>query len=332
LIPFDRRSFFRYSALGLLAAGIPRTAEAGTFFWKRLFSVPPRDTTFITPNGQFYLVQYAGIPSVEVSGWVLPVTGSVDRPLHLNYADFLSRPSVESMVTLECIDTLPGGGSIGNAVWRGIPLRTFLEEAGVDPDARDVVFRAADGYSDSIPLERVMEGDVLLVHSMNGSALPQEHGYPLRVIAPGLYGIKNVKWLTRIEVSDYNYEGYWQQRGWTDDGTIKTTSRIDQPGHYQEIRGEETVLKGVAFAGRRGVRRVLVSADGGRTWNEARIAESGPKTAWVLWDYPWRRPKPGSYTFVVKAVDGDGLEQTAEIKRAYPDGASGLHTIVAWFD
>ena len=294
-----------------------------------MFSVPPRDMSFITPNSKFYLVQYAGFPDLKVGSWKLPVKGVVKNPLVLDYADFLSRPSTEAMVTLACIDTLPGGSTIGNAVWQGLPLRAILEEAQIEEGAKDVVFRAADGYSDSIPIERIMEGDVLLVHSMNGVALPRNHGYPLRVIAPGLYGIKNVKWLTEIEVVDYDYKGYWQQRGWTDGGLIKVISRIDQPGHYQEVDSGEVGIRGIAFSGANGVDSVLVSTDGGKRWNQAIIKESGSPAAWVIWEYRWRPPARGAYTLIVKAIDRANRTQKSKIQRAYPDGATGLHTIIA---
>jgi DMSO/TMAO reductase YedYZ molybdopterin-dependent catalytic subunit len=326
---FDRRAFFRYFGLGFLATGVSSPAEAGTFFWKRMFAIPPRDTTFITPNDKFYLVNYGAIPDVPIASWKLTLSGYVKRPVTLTYADILSRPSVEAMVTLECIDTLPGGSTISNAVWQGIPLKDVLEEAGLEPGATDVVFYAAEGYSDSIPLSRVMEGDVLLAHSMNGAALPRDHGFPLRVIAPGLYGIKNVKWLIAIEVTDYDYKGYWQQRGWTDEGHIKVTSRIDSPGHYQTIKEKETEIRGIAFGGANGVGKVEISTDGGKGWHPAVIAQAGPPTSWVLWRYHWRIPHPGAYTIVVRATDGKGQPQPTPILQAYPAGSSGLHTIVA---
>ena len=221
------------------------------------------------------------------------------------------------------------GGSIGNAVWQGIPLRSLLEEVGLDPSAVDVVFRAADGYSDSIPLDRIMKGDVLLAHSMNGTALPRDHGFPLRVIVPGLYGIKNVKWITEIEVVNYDYKGYWQQRGWTDEGTIKIFSRIDQPGHYQELQGSEITIKGIAFAGAIGVKEVWITTDGGKSWSLARMTYSRNPEAWVLWEHTWKPSRSGAHSLVVKAVDYEGRVQASEILRAYPEGASGFHTIVA---
>src|SRR5207244_13519984 len=147
---------------------------------------------------------------------------------------------------LNAINKRPVGHSMRNAMERGLSLKALLEEVGADKEmARDVVFRAADGYDDSIPFERAMEGDVLLAYMMNRVALPKKHGFPLRAVVAGLYGIKNVKWITQLEVYEGDYKGYWQRKGWTDDGTIKLTSRIDSPGHYQILRGKEHLFKGI---------------------------------------------------------------------------------------
>lgn len=329
---WTRRRFVG-AAAAVAGVGLARPAEAGVFFWGRLFSVPPRETPFITPNDQFYRVNYSDQSleigaSLRVERWLLPVHGAVERAMRIQYADVLERRVTERMVTLECIDNEPGGSVMSNAVWRGFPLHRLLEEAGLSDTSRDVVFRGADGYHDSIPIERAMRGDVLLAHSMNGVALPRDHGYPLRAVVPGLYGIKNVKWLTDIEVVEYDHKGYWQERGWTDDGLIKVTSRIDEPGHYQLLTGRRQTVRGIAFGGSHGVARVELSIDGGVTWLDATMAPS-PPDAWVPWTYEWTVPSPGAYTLVVRAQGKDGVKQGADLQRAYPEGTSGLHTIVA---
>ena len=329
MIKFNRRMFLRSAGLGALASGWPRTAEAGAFFWKRLFSVPPRDTVLITPNDKFYIVNYAGFPMINLASWSLYVGGVVKKPMRLTYADFYSHRSIEMAATLICIDTLPGGDSIGNAVWRGISLKSLLEEVAPDSAAFDVVFRAADGYSDSIPFERAMNGDVLLATLMNGEALPVAHGYPIRAVVPGLYGIKNVKWITEIEVVDYDYKGYWQQRGWTDKGEIRIVSRIDNPGHYQEIKGREHTVRGLAFGGADGISRVELSTDGGKTWNPAGLDPPLSPYTWVIWKYPWEIPSPGAHTLVVRAWDKKNRMQSVKLEQAYPAGAGGYHTVVA---
>ncbi len=153
--------------------------------------------------------------------------------------------------------------------------------------------------------------------------------FPLRLIVPGLYGIKNVKWIIEIEVYNGDYQGYWQRRGWTDDGHIKIFSRIDSPGHYQRLVGSDQTLRGIAFGGPHSISRVEVSLDGTKTWHDAGIEPPMSPYSWVIWSYDWRPPQRGKYHLAVRATDSEGKLQTAEIVRPQPNGASGLHTIVA---
>jgi DMSO/TMAO reductase YedYZ molybdopterin-dependent catalytic subunit len=190
------------------------------------------------------------------------------------------------------------------------------------------VFKAADGYDDSIPFSRAMQDDVMLAYLMNGEKLPKEHGYPLRLIVPGLYGIKNVKWIVEIEVYNGDYKGYWQRKGWTDDGTIKIFSRIDSPGHYQTLTASEQVFRGIAFGGPNTIAKVEVSFDRGKTWQEAELEPTLSPYSWVIWNYRWRPPKPGKYQVMVRATDNKGRLQIAELVRPMPAGASGYHTII----
>jgi DMSO/TMAO reductase YedYZ molybdopterin-dependent catalytic subunit len=295
--------------------------------------VPPRETPFLTPNDQFYRVNYSDRSlelgaAIRVADWSLRLHGAVERPRTLRYVDILEQRIVEHMVTLECIDNEPGGSLMSNALWTGFPLSRLLEAAQPFEGALDVVFRSLDGYHDSITLERAMEGDVFLAHSMNGVSLPRDHGYPLRAIVPGIFGIKNAKWLAEIEVVERDHKGYWQERGWTDEGLIPVTSRIDRPGHYQLLRGTRQEVRGIAFGGLHGIKRVEVSVDGGLTWRDATIQPS-PPYAWVHWTYDWRVPARGAHTVVVRAEGRDGVRQVGTASRAYPAGTSGLHTIVA---
>jgi DMSO/TMAO reductase YedYZ molybdopterin-dependent catalytic subunit len=329
---FSRRRLLT-AAAAFAGVGLTRPAEAGVFFWGHLFSVPPRETPFITPNDQFYRVNYSD-QSLEIgaairsSEWSVRLDGAVEHPRTLRYVDILEQRTQEMMVTLQCIDNEPGGSLISNAVWAGFSLSRVLEAAKPLDTALDVVFRGVDGYHDSITLDRAMNGDVLLAHSMNGVALPRDHGYPLRAIVPGIFGIKNVKWLTEIEVVERDHRGYWQERGWTDEGIIPVTSRIDRPGHYQVLRGGRQEVRGIAFGGMHGIRRVEVSVDGGRTWRDA-VAAPSPPYAWVHWTYEWRVSAAGAHTIVVRAEGRDGIRQVDAASRAYPAGTSGLHTIVA---
>ena len=215
--------------------------------------------------------------------------------MSLGWRDIFNRDSYDQVSTLMCIDTLPGGDSLGNATWRGISLKKLLRGCGADEEtARDVVFRGIDGYDDSIPFTRAMQDDVMLAYLMNGEKLPKEHGFRIRLLVPGLYGIKNVKWIVEIEVYPGDYHGYWQRKGWTDDGTIKIFSRIDSPGHYQTLRGPEQDLP------RHRLRRTELYQQSGnqlrRGQNMERRARSKRRMSpysWVIWNYTWQPPQAG---------------------------------------
>ena len=202
---WNRRGILKLGAAGLVTGLFAPRVEAASLFG-RMFAMPPRETTYFTPNEKFYIVNYSDSPfsvsrDLNADQWQLAITGAVKKNTVLRYGDILKRPSIDQAVTLQCIDNLPGADSMGNAMWRGISLKALLEDMGADKDtARDVVFRAADGYDDSITFERAMRGDVLLAYMMNGARLPKAHGYPLRAVVPGIYGIKNVKWISEIEV------------------------------------------------------------------------------------------------------------------------------------
>jgi DMSO/TMAO reductase YedYZ molybdopterin-dependent catalytic subunit len=316
-------------------AGITGGCDAIGGVFGRMFAVPPRDTTYFTPNSKFYVVNYAdGAVSasrdLNIEQWKLHIKGSVQTPMSLGWREILNRDSYDQISTLMCIDTLPGGDSMGTATWRGISLKKLLLDCGADTEtARDVVFRGIDGYDDSIPFTRAMQDDVMLAFLMNGEKLPKEHGFPLRLLVPGLYGIKNVKWIVEIEVYPGDYKGYWQRKGWTDDGTIKVFSRIDSPGHYQTLRGPEHTFRGIAFGGPNSIGKVELSFDAGRTWSDCRIEPPMSPYSWVIWTYTWRAPKPGKFQTVVRATDTKGQLQIAEIVRPQPAGASGYHTIIS---
>jgi hypothetical protein len=266
---------------------------------------------------------------LDVEQWQMVVKGSVQSRLVMKWRDLLNRESFDQAVTLMCIDTLPGGTSLGTAMWRGISLKKLLKEVGADEEtARDVIFRAADGYHDSIPFSRAMEDDVMLAYLMNGEKLPKDHGFPVRLIVPGLYGIKNVKWVTEIEVYNGDYQGYWQQKGWTDDGTIHIFSRIDSPGHYQALQGQSQRLRGIAFGGPETIREVQLSFDKEKTWVSAELETPLSPYTWVIWNYDWVAPQAGKHMVAVRAIDAQGKVQTSEMARPQPAGATGLHSIV----
>jgi DMSO/TMAO reductase YedYZ molybdopterin-dependent catalytic subunit len=230
-----------------LAAALPAPRPAVAGLLNQFFATPAKLTSPITPNDEFYLTSYRSPPTIRVEDWVLSVKGLVEKPFTLTYSELVARPTVSEIVTLECIGNGVAGEAIGTAEWAGASLKAILDEAGVSRTAFDVVFRAADGYSDSFPVERAMVGDVLVAHRMNGDLLPFAHGFPARIIVPGIYGMKNVQWLTEIELVDQDYQGYYEKKGWSNDATIKTMSRIDLPGHGETLHGRNHTIKGLAL-------------------------------------------------------------------------------------
>ncbi|MBZ5535200.1 MAG: molybdopterin-dependent oxidoreductase [Acidobacteriia bacterium] len=277
----------------------------------------------VSPTADFYQVsKNAFDPHVEVHSWKLDVGGLVENPLSMTYSDIKALPAIEQYATLECISNTVGGPLIDNALWRGVKLKDVLERAHLKPGVLKIVLHASDHYSDSIPLGRALEEGTLLAYAMNGEALNAIHGYPLRLIVPGIYGMKNVKWITKIEAVDYDFKGYWQARGWDDKAEYKTMSRIDVP--RKSFQGKTTIA-GIAFAGDRGVRTVETSKDGGETWEQAEIKPAVSPYSWVLWHQEWTPAHPGNHALVVRATDGAGHLQIAEEAPPIPDGASGFH-------
>jgi hypothetical protein len=314
-LPISRRGLFTLGGLTTAAMALPG-CDLGS-----MFAVPPRDTVYFTPNDKFYTVNFMDASynftrDLDVEQWQMVVKGAVQNRLVMKWRDLLNRESFDQAVTLMCIDTLPGGTSLGTAMWRGISLKKLLKEVGADEEtARDVIFRAADGYHDSIPFSRAMEDDVMLAYLMNGEKLPKDHGFPVRLIVPGLYG-------------NGDYQGYWQQKGWTDDGTIHIFSRIDSPGHYQALQGQSQRLRGIAFGGPETIREVQLSFDKEKTWVSAELETPLSPYTWVIWNYDWVAPQVGKHMVAVRAIDAQGKIQTSEMARPQPAGATGLHSIV----
>src|SRR5215207_6561399 len=245
-------------------------------------------TPEVTSNRLHYTVDESIIdPNVDRGSWRLRVEGLVDRPLSLGYDELVAMPSTEQYVTLQCISNLVGGDLVGTAKCTGVPLARVLERAGgVGPGAVRVVFHAVGGYSDSLPVAMDVAPTTVVAYGMNDRSLPRAHGFPARIIAPGIYGMKNVKWLERIEVVDYDYQGYWQRSdGWDNIAEIKTASRIDVPQELTSA-GPGGVVAGLAWAGDRGIRRVEVSLDGGATWVPATLRRQLASAAWRQWRLP----------------------------------------------
>ena len=284
-------------------------------------------SAYITPNDEFYRVSKNVVdPTVDARSWRLEVEGLVERPFTLTLDELKSLPSVTRTISLECISNEVGGDLMGNAVWKGVPLRDLLDKAGVSPQAIDVVLHAADTYADSITVEKAMDPANLIAYEMNGEPLPDGHGFPARLLVPGIYGMKNVKWLTGIEPVARDYTGFWQGQGWSDAAVVRTTSRIDAPGGWDVVAGQVAV-GGIAFAGDRGISRVEVSFDGGTTWQQARLEATESPLTWALWVLDWKLAGEGPHTIIVRATDGQGTPQEAREESSFPDGASGYHKI-----
>lgn len=285
-------------------------------------------TPYVTSNDDFYRIDTAlRIPVVDAERWELTIGGMVDRELVLTYDDLLARPLEEIPITMMCVSNEVGGDLVGTARWLGVRLADLLEEAGVQPGAEQVLGRSVDGFTAGFPVEVALDGrDALLAVGMNGEPLPPAHGYPARLVVPGVYGyVSATKWLDSIELTTWDTEGFWIPRGWSRLGPIKTTSRIDVPSSGAGLAAGRTVVAGVAWAPTRGIDRVEVRVDDG-PWREATLGPVASDDTWVQWWWAWDAP-PGEHRLAVRATDGTGEVQTAERADPAPDGATGHHAI-----
>ena len=287
----------------------------------------------ITPNELFYCVTKNVVdPKVNADLWHLEVNGLVQNRAAWRFEDLLGLEATEQETTLMCISNGLDAGLISNALWKGVPLRELLDRAAPLSNAARVRFHSVDNYTDTIPLEKAMEPTTLLAYRMNGVRLPHRHGYPLRAIVPGYFGEKHVKWLTRIELTDADAKGFYETQGWGPDFITPTRSRIDVPDYDSRFSMGELQrpieVKGIAYGGDRGISRVELSFDDGRSWRDANIYYSGGDLAWSLWKTEWRPDRAGDYMFVVRATDGEGDVQEFEEDRGWFSGVTGFHKIV----
>ncbi len=310
--------------LSLLGREVERTRRGGLINERRGDGI----SSPITSNADFYTISSNFLDPTGDGGpdWRLTVDGMVDRPLSLQLADLQTLADPAAAVTLNCISNEIGGPLIGTAMWDAAPLARVLAEASPQPGVVDVVFHGRDGYTDSIPLATALAPAARLAWTMNGEPLPSRHGAPLRALVPGIYGIKSVKWLERIELVAQDHQGYWQQRDWTDDGTIKPISRFDVPIDRGMRSAGPIEIGGIAWAGLPGVARVEVSTDDGETWLPAEITARPGDYSWVVWRLNWTAT-PGTYDLVVPLIDGTGTIQPDDGDSPLPDGASGWHRI-----
>jgi DMSO/TMAO reductase YedYZ molybdopterin-dependent catalytic subunit len=283
----------------------------------------------ITPNGEFYRIDTAlAVPAVDPSGWSLRIHGMVDREVTITWDELLALPLAESITTLACVSNEVGGGLIGNAVWLGHPIRDLLARAGPSDDADMVLSRSVDGFTASTPLEVLTdERDAILAVGMNGEPLPAEHGFPVRMVVPGLYGyVSATKWVVDLEVTRFDEaSAYWTDRGWSERGPVKLQSRIDVPRRGQSVSAGTVVVAGVAWYQHVGIEGVEVQVDDGE-WRDATLATAISDDTWVQWRFDWNAPA-GTHTVRVRATGADGEVQTAKRQGVVPDGATGLHEI-----
>ena len=295
----------------------------------------------LTPTYLFYRIDINPIvPVVDEKTWNLAVKGLVDNQLTLTYDEIRRMPSVEEYATLECVSNKIGGDLISTAIWKGIKLKDLLAKAKVKSGAKYIAFRCTDGYDVGIPLENGLMDGTILAYDMNLAPLTAKHGFPVRAIVPGLYGMMNPKWITEIELVDSVYEGYWQRNGWTNNADVHTTSTTVIPGQAEVrvrfrkldemqkiVPGQKAPIAGIAFGGDRGISKVEVSIDGGATWKSAVIKNPLSQYTWVLWTAGSTPAGNENYKIIVRATDKTGQVQTAEFNEPFPDGATGYQTV-----
>ena len=299
-------------------------------WYKAIFAAPSTGPTAeLTPIGDFYVVSKNFTdPIVDAAGWELNIHGQIDHPQRLKLADLKAMTAVSEYVTLECISNNVGGYQISTGLFGGIPLSTVLDLAGVQASATLVAFRSHDGYTESLPLSLVRQSpEILLALTLDGGPLPDLHGFPARILVPGHYGMKGPKWVEDIELTTGSRNGYWENQGWNPDAAVKTMSRIDSPPEGSLIKTGSIDVSGVAFAGKRGISTVEISADGGRSWLPAVVKPPLSDLTWVTWTANWTAANAGQYRLLVRAHDGQGAPQPTGASPSYPDGSSGYHSV-----
>ena len=312
-------SSVKLSSPAVKAPALPKGAEITDI---------PGLSSFYTPNSQFYRVDTAlVVPQVSPQTWQLRIHGMVDKPMTISFDDLMKRPMIDHDITLMCVSESVGGNYIGNARWQGALLADLLKEAGIQPGATQIVMRDVNGMNLGVATEPVMDGRAsLLAVGMNGQPLPQEHGFPVRVVVPGIYGyVSACKWVVDMQLTTFGaFDAYWSQRGWSQQAPIKTESRIDTPKGGTNLTAGTVMIAGVAWAQHRGIEAVEVGIDG--TFHQATLAAQDTIDTWRQWYYPWQATA-GAHTLQVRATDKTGYTQTSVNHPTEPNGATGWHTI-----
>jgi DMSO/TMAO reductase YedYZ molybdopterin-dependent catalytic subunit len=312
------------------ALKLPAAASPGPVVGSGATLDVPGISPFVTPNADFYRIDTAlQVPSVDSSTWKLKITGMVEQEVEIGFDELLALPLQESLITLTCVSNEVGGDLIGNALWLGYPIRELLARAKPTSGADMVLSTSQDGFTASTPLSVLQDTgtDALLAVGMNGEPLPLEHGFPVRMVVPGLYGyVSATKWVTELKVTTFEKDqGYWTSRGWTARGPIKLSSRIDTPRSGTSVDAGTVAIAGVAWAQHTGISAVEVRVDGG-SWQAAALAGTVSVDAWLQWSYAWQATA-GSHTIEVRATDTTGAVQISAEAPPDPDGSTGLHSV-----
>ncbi len=309
---------------------LPQPSTAAAPLPGGLDTTVPGISPFRTPTASFYRVDTnLTVPRVSKDGWSLQVDGDVKNPLSISYADLLAMPLIERDITMTCVSNEVGGGYIGAARWLGVRLTDVLDRAGVGTSSDQLLSTAVDGFTISTPLAAVRDGrDAMVVIGMNGEPLSDTHGFPARLITPGLYGfVGATKWLTKLTLTTYAaQQSYWTQRQWATDAPIKTSARIDTPAPLSTVKPGKVAIGGVAWAQHRGVGKVEVQIDGG-AWQPTQLGPDAGVDYWRQWYLPWDATS-GQHTLAVRATDLSGAVQTDQRATPFPDGSSGIQQVV----
>lgn len=350
----SRRRFFAATAITVVGAGVavtggrllssarsniaqaraslqlPSPAQAAAAVPSGVQSPVAGVTPWLTPNGEFYRIDTAlSVPEINADEWELRVHGLVEEEVRLSFQDLLDAELIESHVTLTCVSNPVGGNLAGNAKWLGLPIREVLKRARPKDGADMVLSTSIDGFSASTPLEVLQDDrDAMLAIGMNGEPLPLEHGYPVRMVVPGLYGfVSATKWVVDLEVTRFaDSKAYWTERGWSERGPIKTMARVEVPRSFAKVHAGRVAIGGTAWAQTRGITKVEVQIDNS-PWAEAVLSTEASLITWRQWSFDWEAT-PGPHYIKVRATDGTGEVQTDQRADPVPDGASGWQSVM----